>query len=707
MPIDSNGWTILTPIGTPQDGYRTGPPASGNTMVLYVSTSTGKDSGDSGFVAATQGSIATPYRTIAAGLAVMRNQQPDWLLLKKGDIWQPANNLILTNGLSSTKPMVIGSYDPSQPMVVNPYIVASGISGLTISGSSAPWTVTVTTSSAHGLTNGVVYHISIRGATPFVAADQTNFRATGYDGDWECTVTGTSTFTYHLNVNPGTPGFSSATWQLGRPFFKVQAQWQNAIGAGLAPNSDELPTLADYLVLYGIDFYAYTKDPLSPDYGGSAHDIDGIVAFITESSPQWMLIEDCRVAFFHKGLIIETPDNYFASGFFTMRRCVITDTFPGLTAEQGVAGALMGRINQVFTENIFDHNGWNNIVESGGPSSGGGASIVLAGYLPVGSQSGIANGSMVSGIVTITGNIFATAGGNEVIGCGGVLDNNLFFSAPASLIVNNPLASGSFCTNNVCLTNYDSAAGFGQGLTSAGTNFDTSDTGVAPCMFFTNILANANVNSAIGFLVGTGAVDNVLHSNIVFNWSQTNPSNVIDDTGTGTITINNLFDSLAHNSGHFTFDGNGNGTSVTSGGTSITPWPNPTLTVSSYDANVLGGPGTEAHFLARARLQNKNSWDTRLLAVAINNYIRNTGFGLATTVPTVTGISPNTGSIAGGTSVTITGTNLTGATGVYFGTVAASFTVNSATQITATSPASIGGTFDIRVITPNGTSAVS
>ena len=41
----------------------------------------------------------------------------------------------------------------------------------------------------------------------------------------------------------------------------------------------------------------------------------------------------------------------------------------------------------------------------------------------------------------------------------------------------------------------------------------------------------------------------------------------------------------------------------------------------------------------------------------------------------------------GGTSVTITGTNFTGATAVTFGGIAAtSFTVNSATQITAVAP---------------------
>ncbi|SFK52254.1 IPT/TIG domain-containing protein [Sphingomonas sp. NFR04] len=71
--------------------------------------------------------------------------------------------------------------------------------------------------------------------------------------------------------------------------------------------------------------------------------------------------------------------------------------------------------------------------------------------------------------------------------------------------------------------------------------------------------------------------------------------------------------------------------------------------------------------------------------------------------PTVTSITPTSGSAAGGTSVVITGTNLSGATGVAFGATAASYTVNSATQITATAPAGTG-TVDVRVTTASGTS---
>jgi hypothetical protein len=76
--------------------------------------------------------------------------------------------------------------------------------------------------------------------------------------------------------------------------------------------------------------------------------------------------------------------------------------------------------------------------------------------------------------------------------------------------------------------------------------------------------------------------------------------------------------------------------------------------------------------------------------------------------PTVTEVSPPGGTLAGGTSVTISGTNFTGATAVKFGTTAATvFTVVSATQITATTPASSTGTVDVTITTPFGTSPTS
>lgn len=65
---------------------------------------------------------------------------------------------------------------------------------------------------------------------------------------------------------------------------------------------------------------------------------------------------------------------------------------------------------------------------------------------------------------------------------------------------------------------------------------------------------------------------------------------------------------------------------------------------------------------------------------------------------TITSISPATGAAAGGTAVTITGTDFAGAEGVTFGgTAATNFKVVSNTRITCTTPAKTAGAYDVVV----------
>ncbi len=78
------------------------------------------------------------------------------------------------------------------------------------------------------------------------------------------------------------------------------------------------------------------------------------------------------------------------------------------------------------------------------------------------------------------------------------------------------------------------------------------------------------------------------------------------------------------------------------------------------------------------------------------------------TAPAVKTIEPAEGPAAGGTAVTITGARFTGVTAVTFGsTPASSYTVPSAQQILAVTPAAEPGTVAVTVTTPNGTSTVT
>src|SRR5262249_26905785 len=63
----ANGWTVFTP--------------SADTIIFYVSSSTGND------IRGVPNDPTHPYKTIAKGLSMLVNGHPDWLLLKKGDVW--------------------------------------------------------------------------------------------------------------------------------------------------------------------------------------------------------------------------------------------------------------------------------------------------------------------------------------------------------------------------------------------------------------------------------------------------------------------------------------------------------------------------------------------------------------------------------------------------------------------------------------------
>ena len=75
--------------------------------------------------------------------------------------------------------------------------------------------------------------------------------------------------------------------------------------------------------------------------------------------------------------------------------------------------------------------------------------------------------------------------------------------------------------------------------------------------------------------------------------------------------------------------------------------------------------------------------------------------------PVVTHVKPAKGTVAGGTTVKVTGSGFTEAQSVHFGAAAATtVTVTSSTSLTAVAPAGAAGTVDVTVTTPAGTSPV-
>jgi len=130
-----------------------------------------------------------------------------------------------------------------------------------------------------------------------------------------------------------------------------------------------------------------------------------------------------------------------------------------------------------------------------------------------------------------------------------------------------------------------------------------------------------------------------------------------------------------------------NDTVTPSGITTTTPTANPIAPVIA----VAGGPPTTTTVPAPTTTVAPTTTTTSLAAL-----------------PTVTGVSPTSGSTDGGTNVSITGSGFTGATSVMFGSVAATdCLVLGDTSIGCTSPAGSAGEVDVTVTTPAGTSATS
>ena len=130
-----------------------------------------------------------------------------------------------------------------------------------------------------------------------------------------------------------------------------------------------------------------------------------------------------------------------------------------------------------------------------------------------------------------------------------------------------------------------------------------------------------------------------------------------------------------------------NGISVTG---TITPNPGGTQ-ITGISAPSISTPGTYT-----------------LVASKSGGITASTNFQYTYPPPTITGVNPNTGILAGGTSITITGSNfITGATVSVGGAPATNVVVASATSITAKTPNGAAGLKDVVVTTAGGTATLS
>ncbi len=123
-----------------------------------------------------------------------------------------------------------------------------------------------------------------------------------------------------------------------------------------------------------------------------------------------------------------------------------------------------------------------------------------------------------------------------------------------------------------------------------------------------------------------------------------------------------------------------------------------------FNSTLSNGTGTFSATFNTAGTQSLTATDT------VSKSITGTQSGIQVIVaslPTITGMMINSGLTTGGYQIAISGTNLGGATAVYFGTTLALIEVDAPTYIDVLVPAHMAGTVDVTVVTPAGTSRIT
>ena len=127
--VATRQFTLSLRNDEPLQGFRDFTP-SPDSRIVYVSSSQGDDAND-GLTP------QRPKRTIAAGRRLMRDQFPDWLLLRRGDVFQEAVSWT-TRGRSAKEPQLLSSYGPG---TARPRLNCAGTTGYAVmGGGSAPAT---------------------------------------------------------------------------------------------------------------------------------------------------------------------------------------------------------------------------------------------------------------------------------------------------------------------------------------------------------------------------------------------------------------------------------------------------------------------------------------------------------------------------------------------------------------------------------------
>ena len=335
----------------------------------------------------------------------------------------------------------------------------------------------------------------------------------------------------------------------------------------------------NFLVVEGIYFYAYTRDPSSPAYAGPNTSQLG-TNFLNPNS--WVLLEGNRFSFYTTDIVFNSSNSNATSSTVTLYRNIVTDAWSATSHSQGLYVSGVG--NLVVEQNVFDHNGWNESIP--------------------GAEATIFNRNVYfqsnNGPVTFTGNISANSSSEGAqFRCGGTIFGNLFVSNSAGFSIGeNPGTSSApvstltstVATENVVLNSTDihSASGLlprSQGIivhNATGPGVQVTNNIVAHP---TGALVNQSGISLNVNVTGINATNNIIYD----------VAHPIVDSGTGNTTSPNAIN--------------------------LTGYANPNVSIGSYNASLGDGASLSA-FLTQSRNQSKDNRRRRYTANAVIDYIQ-------------------------------------------------------------------------------------
>ncbi len=370
----------------------------------------------------------------------------------------------------------------------------------------------------------------------------------------------------------------------------------------------------NYFDVIGIKMYADGHDPKSGSFKSTLSQ-DGIA--VDSSINNW-LIEDCDIQSYKNNITFQKYLGPMQN--VTIRRCVIADAYSYTSAHsQGLfADGIQGL---TLEDNVFDHNGWSQL-------GAGQAIFNHDAYVAAGS----------SGLVA-RDNIFADASSHGLQArCGGVIVGNVFLNDGVGLsfgLVNGaPLTAGGVSgsvSGNAFIGSHMVAGQTkgiavevgnvraGAGATISGNIFTQNPIGKNAAISMGICSGNANGKSGVGL--------NDVHvvNNIVYKWyAGIAFSAGMHSGGSGTAAINrvsvagNVFQQTLSRSTGAVYSG------VLAGGTgqvSHGAYRDPSRTADTYDRTI-GGSGSLADFIARARTLSHQNWNTSYTAAALLAYIQ-------------------------------------------------------------------------------------